>query len=71
MTSEQSKKLFDDQINFSKSGTAGEKGTGFGMLLCDLYLKEFKAQIEVISKDKETFENDHGTTFHITFDMAA
>jgi len=49
MNSEDINKLFDPQLNFSKVGTKKEKGSGLGLVLCDVFVKENNGKIEVYS----------------------
>ena len=59
MTQEQLDKLFSPSDNNSTYGTAGEKGTGIGLLLCYDYLKANNGTINVSS------EPSKGTIFTI------
>ena len=53
------KKLFDMNVSYSTNGTAGEKGTGLGLLLCKELVEKNNGRIEVSSKLNE------GTIFKI------
>lgn len=57
MSKEQLEKLFIPSENNSTYGTAGEKGTGIGLLLCNDYIKTNNGSIEVTSELRQ------GTTF--------
>jgi two-component system sensor histidine kinase/response regulator len=57
--------LFDFSKSHSRRGTAGEKGTGFGMPLMRKFVLMFGGAVEVVSRDIETSPADHGTEFRI------
>jgi signal transduction histidine kinase len=57
MSPEKVKTLFDTNANRSTRGTAGEKGTGLGLLLCADFIAKLNGKIWV-----ESTENV-GTTF--------
>ena len=54
------KKLFSSGLNQSTHGTAGEKGTGLGLMLCQEYVSLNLGEMSIESKLGE------GTTFHVT-----
>ncbi len=56
---EQKKKIFSVGKSQSSKGTAGEKGTGLGLMLCHEFTKLNGGQIDVES------EVGKGTTFHV------
>ncbi|MBT3272735.1 MAG: hybrid sensor histidine kinase/response regulator [Spirochaetales bacterium] len=66
-----SEQLVGDLFNVSKlsvrTGTAGEKGTGFGMPLIKKFMLAFRGDIRVESRDIESFPTDHGTTIILSF----
>lgn len=43
-------KLFSLDINKSRSGTAGESGTGIGLILCKDFIEKLNGNIQVESK---------------------
>lgn len=53
-------KLFQPHTHLSTQGTAGEKGTGLGLLLCKDFVENNHGKIWVESQPKQ------GTTFHFT-----
>lgn len=57
MSEEDTKQLFRIDVSFSKTGTAGEKGTGLGLILCKEFVEKNGGKIWVDSKP------DEGTTF--------
>ena len=56
--------IFDIWIGKSTEGTAGEKGTGFGLNIVKNFLEHFDARIEVKTS---TDEVNHGTSFELYF----
>jgi signal transduction histidine kinase len=56
-------KLFDFTANTSRQGTAGERGTGFGLPLVKLFCDIYECEITVTSST----ETPSGTTFTLTF----
>lgn len=51
----------------TRSGTNGEKGTGFGMPIVKKFVELFGGRIEVISRDINAHPDDHGTTITLIF----
>jgi len=51
ITEDDAKKIFD--LDFSKEGTALEKGTGFGLYIVQDFIKKLGGEIWVISKERE------------------
>ena len=56
--------LFDIHASTSRTGTNGEKGTGFGMPIVKTYLEKMGGRIEVSSSEEP--ESNHGTTVCIS-----
>ena len=65
------KNLFDAHEPSTRPGTSGERGTGYGMPLVKALVKHFKGEISVLSKSKDEYPNEHGTTFFLTFKLVA
>ena len=61
--------LFDPHASTTRAGTEGEKGTGFGMPLVKNLVSFFEGDIQVFSKTKEDYPNEHGTSFILTFKL--
>jgi len=64
MTEETKNRLFTIENSASKNGTAGEKGTGLGLLLCKEFIDKHNCSISVES------EIGKGTTFKFTLPKA-
>jgi signal transduction histidine kinase len=66
--------MIDDLFDFSRpttrNGTDGEQGTGFGLPIANMYIELYGAELNVESRPIEEFPNDHGTDFHIIFDIS-
>jgi two-component system sensor histidine kinase/response regulator len=62
--------LFDFTKSHSRKGTAGEKGTGYGMPLMRKFVLLFGGAVEVGSRDIAEHPADHGTEFHIRLRLA-
>lgn len=57
--------LFSMQLPTSQIGTAGEKGTGFGLPIVKSYIELLGGRIEIQSRSREEEPSQHGTTVHI------
>lgn len=57
--------LFLENVDVSRPGTLGEKGTGIGMMQVKTYMKLFGGHVTVESKAKTTGAVDHGTAFKL------
>ena len=57
--------LFDPAQPTTRPGTAGEKGTGFGMPIVKAYLEQYGAEIAVDSHEASADGKSHGTTIRI------
>ena len=55
----------------SRTGTSGEKGTGFGMSLVKTYVDYYQGNITVESREQSSHPHDHGTKYLLSFKMAA
>ena len=64
MNNIQIKNIFDPKLKSSLKGTAGEKGTGLGLVLCKRFVELNKGHILVNSKE------GHGTTFTVQLPCA-
>ena len=54
-------KIFEVGKSISRTGTDGETGTGFGMRLVQKFVTAYGGTIEIASRDKATYPEDHGT----------
>lgn len=59
------KALFDMNKRTTRSGTAGESGTGFGMHIMKSFVEMYQGQVVVESVDRESGENP-GTSIKLT-----
>jgi signal transduction histidine kinase len=59
-------KLFITSQNCSTAGTAGEKGTGYGLPICNSMLKIMGGSISLDSKYIDDYPTEHGTCFSIS-----
>ena len=59
--------LFDLSKKTSRVGTAGERGTGFGMPLVKKFMDYYGGRVEVVSKEEKTHPEDHGTQVILYF----
>jgi signal transduction histidine kinase len=50
MNEEKSERLFKEEIHESSRGTANEKGTGLGLVLCKEFIKQNRGEIKVTSQ---------------------
>ncbi len=59
--------LFDSNYYSSRTGTEGEKGTGFGMAIVKSFVELCHGTIAVTSRTKEDNPDNHGTQFTLNF----
>ncbi|MCJ8346487.1 hybrid sensor histidine kinase/response regulator [bacterium] len=59
-------KIFKTDTTTSTKGTAGEKGTGFGMPLVKRWIERFGGEIEVKSSHQSESPNQHGTEIYLS-----
>jgi two-component system sensor histidine kinase/response regulator len=57
--------VFNFTKSHSRQGTAGEKGTGYGMPLMQKFVRLFGGEVVVSSRDVHEHPEDHGTEFRI------
>ena len=62
--------LFRMDTATSRTGTAGERGTGFGMPLVKKYVERFGGKVEVESRDADDHAEAHGTAVTLWFQKA-
>ncbi len=62
--------IFEFSKKTSRPGTAGEKGSGFGLPIAKLFLDQMNISIEVQSWTESSPLNSQGTEFKLIFDIA-
>lgn len=70
MSPELAARLFDATQDTSRDGTAGERGTGFGMPLMHKFVTLFGGTVSVSSREAGPQQFDHGTEFTIRLLLA-
>jgi two-component system sensor histidine kinase/response regulator len=70
MPPEALKNLFDVSKSHSRTGTSGERGTGFGMPLMKKFVTLFGGRIDVATWEQSAHPTDHGTQFDLWFKIA-
>ncbi|WP_176736998.1 ATP-binding protein [Oligoflexus tunisiensis] len=65
MSEEIAQAIFDPTRQTTRPGTAGEKGTGFGMPIVKSFVEKYGGRIQVESTSAEINPSEHGTTFHL------
>lgn len=65
MSEDISQAIFDPTRQTTRPGTAGEKGTGFGMPIVKSFVEKYGGKIQVESTSAEINPSEHGTTFHL------
>ncbi|MDQ3234193.1 MAG: HAMP domain-containing histidine kinase, partial [Pseudobdellovibrionaceae bacterium] len=65
MSEEIAEAIFDPTRQTTRPGTAGEKGTGFGMPIVKSFVEKYGGRIQVESVSAEINPSAHGTTFHL------
>lgn len=61
------KQIFDIHVQTSRSGTLGEKGTGYGLPLVKQYLEMMNGNIDIFSQEKATPDHPRGTRVTLKF----
>ncbi|MDY6992974.1 MAG: hybrid sensor histidine kinase/response regulator [Pseudomonadota bacterium] len=61
--------LFDIRKTTNRSGTQGERGTGFGMPLVKKFVTAYGASLKVSAQEPKQAPEDHGTIVEITFPL--
>src|SRR6478735_2624661 len=62
--------LFYLSKGHSRTGTAGERGTGFGMPLMKKFITLFGGRVEVATWEQDTHPAEHGTMFSLWLKLA-
>jgi signal transduction histidine kinase len=71
MSAEIAQAIFDPTRQTTRLGTAGEKGTGFGMPIVKSFMEKYGGSIQVESTSTEINPSKHGTTFHLFLKKAS
>ncbi len=64
-------KVFDATHKTTTMGTNGEKGTGFGLLLCKSFVEQMGGTIKLNSRSEDESPEDHGTSIELIMPKAA
>jgi signal transduction histidine kinase len=59
--------LFDPLIATTRPGTAGEKGTGFGLPIVQKFMRLMHGRVEISSQQKTDSSKTHGTDVKLYF----
>jgi signal transduction histidine kinase len=62
--------IFNFRKATTRPGTAGEKGSGFGMPIAKIFLDQMQAHVKIESRDVEESPQDHGTKVTLVFKAA-
>ncbi len=62
--------IFSSNAPTSRTGTFGEKGTGFGMPILKDYVSLFGGEIQITSRDVENYPESHGTIIKLLLKKA-
>ena len=62
--------IFDPYRPTTRVGTAGERGTGFGLPILKFYVEMYRGTVSVESRTLADSPNDHGTSFTVTLKRA-
>ncbi|MCP4219587.1 MAG: GHKL domain-containing protein, partial [bacterium] len=63
-------RIFSMSVATSRNGTAGEKGTGFGMPIVKSYVELYGGHLRISSKCKDESPVDHGTEIKLVLKKA-
>ncbi len=64
------KSIFNAHEKTTTTGTAGERGTGFGLPILKAFVEVYNGHIDIFSVTKEENKVHHGTTIRISFPIA-
>ncbi len=70
MSEDLQERIFDSHEATSRLGTAGERGTGFGLPIAQSYIAKYGGDIRVNSREIETHPDNHGSEFTISLRRA-
>jgi len=65
MSPELLRNIFTENTDVTKPGTLGERGTGIGMLQVRSYMRIFGGRVDVTSRPRGQFPENHGTIFRL------
>lgn len=63
--------VFSETGQYSRKGTSGERGTGFGMPLLKKFMDVFEGKISINSRCISEHPDDHGTEIELIFKSAS
>ena len=64
------KSIFNAHEKTTTKGTAGEKGTGYGLPILKAFVEVYNGHIDIFSISKEENKVHHGTTIRISFPLS-
>ncbi|TNF24764.1 MAG: HAMP domain-containing histidine kinase [Deltaproteobacteria bacterium] len=64
------KSIFNAHEKTSTTGTAGERGTGYGLPILKAFVEVYNGHIDIFSVTKEENKVHHGTTIRISFPLS-
>lgn len=64
-------RIFEASKKTTTTGTNGERGTGFGLLLCKSFVEQMGGSIHLSSRSEDESPEEHGTSIELTMPKAS